>query len=102
MTVTFVAVSGPLLVTMTVKSTASPSPGTLTDVSLVTDRSAVAGASTVASSLSLVTSASNWSTVATVAVLVTAAVVTTRAVIVSVASASDGTVPTVHVPLPLS
>src|SRR5262245_52425811 len=99
--VTFVALSGPLLVRVTVKVMLSPTLGRALLTVLATARSARCGVS-VALALLLAVLGSNCSAPAMVAVLVRAAELTTWAWRVNVAVADAATVPTVHRPLPLS
>ena len=105
----FVAVSGPPLVSVTVKVTVSPKAGVLSSTTLVKDRSAACGvtsteamSSSAGSGFAGSESLSAWSAAVTCAVLVLVPRLSTVAVIVSVAVpalASDGTVQT---PVPSS
>src|SRR5262245_47894600 len=99
-TVTPVAASGPLLVSVTVKVMTSPTLGVGLLTDLVIPRSACRGVSVVLAVL-LPPSGSNWSLWLTVAVLVVAAGLTTRAWTASVALAPPAKVQTPHRPVAL-
>ena len=103
-TVTFVASSGPVLLTVTVQVTCSPLPGRSLSTVLTTDRSAapgtvivaVASSSSAGSPLSGVESGSAWSTPVTSATFVITPVPVTSATRLSVAEPPSTRSPTAH------
>ena len=98
-TTTPVAGLGPLLVTVTVNVTVSPTSGAGWSTVLVTPTSALAAPFTIAAAELLLATGSGWSCATTSARLVMAPATVTVASSVSVADCAFSSVPIVHAPV---